>query len=46
VHAFVNGTSQPGDPRTIRLTPHLQIVLEIRGYVPPHSFFLFPKGTP
>jgi hypothetical protein len=46
VRAFVNGTSRPGDPRTIRLTRHVQIVLEIRGYVPPHSFFLFPKGTP
>jgi len=46
VRAFVNGTSRPGDPRTIRLQPHVQIVLEIRGYVPPHAFFLFPKGTP
>jgi hypothetical protein len=46
VRAFVNGASRPGDPRTIRLTRHIQIVLEIRGYVPPHSFFLFPKGTP
>jgi hypothetical protein len=45
VRAFVNGTSRPGDPRTIPLTPHLQIVLEIRGYVPPHPRFLFPRGS-
>jgi hypothetical protein len=46
VRAFVGGSERRGDPRTIRLTPHAQIVLEIRGYVPPHPSYLFPKGTP
>lgn len=46
VRAFVGGVEQPGDPTNIRLRPNAEIVLEIGGYVPPHSFFLFPKGTP
>ena len=40
---FVGGVEWHGDPRAVRLTPHAQIVLEIRGYVPPHPFYLFPK---
>jgi hypothetical protein len=46
VRAFVNGREQHGDPRSIRLTPQAQVVLEIGGYVPPHTSYLFPKGTP
>jgi hypothetical protein len=46
VRAFVNGVERFGDARTIRFTPHAQVVLEIGGYVPPHSSYLFPKGTP
>jgi hypothetical protein len=46
VRAFVDGVELSGDARTIRLTPHAQVVLEIGGYVPPHSSYLFPKGTP
>jgi hypothetical protein len=44
VLAFVGGRRWPGDPRAVPLTRHAQIVLEIGGYVPPHSRFLFPKG--
>ena len=43
--AFVAGRRRSGDPRSIRLRPDEQIVLEIGGYVPPHPTYLFPKGT-
>lgn len=46
VLAFVGGKRVSGDPRSIRLTPHAQIVLEIGGYVPPHPSYLFPRGAP
>ena len=42
--AFVGGRRWRGDPRTIPLAPHAQIVLELGGFVPPHRQFLFPKG--
>jgi hypothetical protein len=42
VLAFVNGRRVHGDPRTIPLRRHDEIVLEIGGYVPPHSSYLFP----
>ncbi len=42
--AFVDGRRWPGNPRAIPLRPHAEIVLELGGYVPPHSAFLFPKG--
>ena len=42
--AFVDGRRFAGDPRAIPLRPHTQIVLELGGYVPPHSTFLFRKG--
>jgi hypothetical protein len=45
VRAFVAGVERHGDPRTIRLTPHAQIVLEVGGFVPPHPSYLFPKGA-
>ena len=44
VLAFVNGRPYLGDPRTIPLRRHDEIVLEIGGYVPPHTSYLFPKG--
>jgi hypothetical protein len=44
VAAFVAGRPRAGDPRSIRLTRHAQIVLEVGGYVPPHSRFLFRPG--
>ncbi len=46
VLAFVNGKRFAGDPRTIPLRRQDEIVLEIGGYVPPHTSYLFPKGTP
>jgi hypothetical protein len=46
VLVFVDGRRTPGDPRTVRLTPHAQVVLEVGGYVAPHPSYVFPKGTP
>jgi len=43
VLAFVNGRRYHGDPRTIPLRRHDEIVLEIGGYVPPHTSYLFPN---
>jgi hypothetical protein len=45
VSAWVDGKRWPGDVRSIPLGRHAQIVLEVGGYVPPHTFFLFPPGT-
>jgi hypothetical protein len=45
VLSFVNGRRYLGDPRTIPLRRHDEIVLEIGGYVPPHVSYLFPKGS-
>jgi hypothetical protein len=42
--AFVDGRRWRGDPGAIPLRRHAQIVLELDGYVPPHSSFLFPGG--
>jgi hypothetical protein len=28
--------------RTIPLRRHAEIVVEVGGYIPPHTFFLFP----
>jgi hypothetical protein len=42
MRVYVNGRRRRGDPRSVPLTTHGQIVLEVGGYVPPHSFFLFP----
>ena len=44
VLAFVAGKRRPGDPRTIRLTRHAQVVLEVGGYVAPHPRYLFASG--
>jgi hypothetical protein len=44
VHAFVDGLPWTGDPRTIPLRRHAQIVLEVGGHVPPHVRYGFPKG--
>jgi hypothetical protein len=45
VGAFVGGRRRRGDPRTIALTPHAEIVLEIAGFVLPHGRYLFPAIT-
>jgi hypothetical protein len=44
VSAFVGGVRRRGDPRTIRLTRHAQVVLELGGYLAPHPRYLFPPG--
>jgi hypothetical protein len=44
VLAFVNGTLWPGDARDIPLHRHDEIVLEIGGFIRPHTSYLFPKG--
>jgi hypothetical protein len=46
VLVFVDGRRRLGDPRTVRLTPHAHVVLEVGGYVAPHPSYVFPKGTP
>jgi hypothetical protein len=43
VRVYVAGRPRRGDPSSVPLTPHAQIVLEVGGYVPPHPFFLFPE---
>jgi len=42
VSVYVRGTPRRGNPRTLRLEPGAEIVLEVGGYVPPHRSFLFP----
>ncbi len=42
VRAYVAGRARAGDPRTIALAPHAEIVLESGPYVPPHARFTFP----
>jgi hypothetical protein len=44
VTAFVGGRVRRGDPRTIPLTRHAEIVLEVGGYVPPHTRYAFRAG--
>jgi hypothetical protein len=44
VKAFVGGRRWAGDPRTIPLRRHAQIVLELDARVKPHPFYLFPRG--
>ena len=42
VTAFVAGKRWTGDVGAIPLTDQAQIVVEVGGYVRPHSFYLFP----
>ena len=44
VRAYVNGRLVDGAVGSVPLTAGAEIVLEIGGYVPPHRFFLFPRG--
>lgn len=44
VSVFVGGRRYDDDPRTVPLTPHAQIVIEVGGYVAPHPSYLFPTG--
>ena len=45
VAAWVGGKRWHGDVRAIPLRRHSEIVIEVGGYVPPHTFFLF-SGQP
>jgi hypothetical protein len=42
VSAWVGGRRWLGDVRSIPLRHHAEIVVEVGGYIPPHTFFLFP----
>ena len=42
VSAWIGGRRWHGDPRSIPLRGHAEIVVEVGGYIPPHTFFLFP----
>jgi hypothetical protein len=44
VRVFRNGREWQGDPRQVPLRRHDSVVLEIGGYVPPHTRYLFPAG--
>jgi hypothetical protein len=46
VSLFVGGRRRTGDPRTLVLMRHAQIVIEVGGYVAPHPSYLFPRGGP
>jgi hypothetical protein len=45
VRAYVGGRRVRGPVAGVRLEPNAEIVLELGAYVPPHRFFLFPKGS-
>lgn len=44
VVAFVDGRRWTGDPRSIPLARHTQVVLELGPFVAPHRSYLFPPG--
>jgi hypothetical protein len=44
VTAYVDGAPWRGDPRTIPLRRHTAIVLELNGFVAPHSRYRFAPG--
>jgi hypothetical protein len=44
VHAYAGGKLWLGDVRAVPLARHAEIVLEVGGYVRPHTFFVFRKG--
>jgi hypothetical protein len=43
VSAWVGGRRWHGAVRAIPLTHHAEIVVEVGGYIPPHTFFLFRR---
>lgn len=45
VAVFVDGRRWSGNPATVPLMPHSEIVLEVGPYVPPHASYTFPPGT-
>lgn len=44
VAVFVGGKPFDGDPRTVPLRRHAEIVVELGRRLAPHSTYLFPKG--
>jgi hypothetical protein len=44
VVAYLDGREWPGDPRAMPLRRHAVIVLEVAGYVAPHTTYRFPRG--
>jgi hypothetical protein len=45
VRVYIAGHLVKSDPREVVLTPHAELVLEAGPVIPPHRFYLFPKGT-
>ncbi len=43
VRVYRNGVRWRGDPRTLTLRDHDEIVLEVGPYVPPHRSYRFPR---
>jgi hypothetical protein len=44
IRAWVNGRAWRGDPGSIPLLRHTEIVLELGRFVPPHTSYRFEKG--
>ena len=44
VRVYVNGRRLRVDPRTVPLSRHAEIVLEVGPPIPPHRSFTFPRG--
>lgn len=44
IRAYVNGHPVHGPVTGVPLSARAEIVIELGGYVAPHSFFLFPQG--
>ena len=45
VSVYVGGRRFAGDPRTVPLRRHDEIVVEVGGHVAPHPTYVFPKGS-
>ncbi|HTX09930.1 MAG TPA: hypothetical protein VME22_15020 [Solirubrobacteraceae bacterium] len=45
VRVFIDGRPRPGQPASVPLDRHAEIVLEVGPYVPPHHAYAFPTGT-
>ena len=45
VSVYLGGRRFTGEPQSVPLTKHAQIVVEVGGHVAPHPSYLFPKGV-
>jgi hypothetical protein len=45
VAVYIGGRRVTGDPNSVRLTRHAEIVVELGRYLAPHVNYLFPKGV-